>query len=88
MSWSVSATGTPNEITKRLEEYGAALSDQSKVEFDAAKPHLLGLVHQNFDNAGREEEKQPKLALTAYGSGYCSTGEQVQRQCSVTINRG
>jgi hypothetical protein len=77
-------TGTPDEIVTKLTEYGNSLTGQSKVEFDDAFPHLIGLVKQNFD-----KNNPVKLTLSAYGSGIEATnGEQVNRECGVTLKSG
>ena len=86
MSWSVSAAGTRAEIAAELDRYGAQLTGQSKIEFDGAVPHLKALVEQNFHKDG-----DPKLQLSAYGSGWAATSaegtEQVSRDCGVTLKR-
>lgn len=83
MSWSTSATGTPDEVVDHLTKYGATLTGQSKVEFDAALPHLTGLVKENFDNTPGQAPS--KLSLSAYGSGFAKDGQQVNRSCGVTL---
>lgn len=79
MSWSITFIGKPENIARALEENSAKLNGQSKTEYDAALPHLLGLVKENF------AQTSPTLKVTASGSGYSTNGEQVQRNCSVTI---
>jgi hypothetical protein len=83
MSWSVSKSGTPDEIVKALEKESTSLSGQSKVEFDEAKPSLVALVQQNFNK--RDGASPPTLTLSAYGSGSSVDGEQVDRSCEVKL---
>lgn len=84
MSWSVSLIGKPANVVKALEAESAKFTDQSKVEYDAALPHLVGLVQQNFvaDESGYVE---PTIKLDAAGSGYSRDGKQLQRSCRVKI---
>lgn len=65
MSWSVNLIGTPTKITAALKKQSETLTGQSKEEFDAALPHMLGLLAQNY--AGTYE---PAMRITASGHGY------------------
>lgn len=65
MSWSVTLIGNPDNIAKALEKESEILSGNSKVEFDAALPHLLGLVKENFNTV-----QPPVLKIVASGHGY------------------
>jgi hypothetical protein len=85
MSWSVSHTGTPQEVVGALREHSEGLSGQSKAEYEDALPHLVALVEQNF---GREGEKPPRLTLSAHGSGSSVDGKQLDRECCVNLRRG
>jgi len=85
MSWSFSHKGKPAEITAALETYGGGLSGQSKIEFDEARPHLAGLVNQNLEN--RPDREPPTLAVSAYGSGSAQGDQQLERSCTVKIER-
>lgn len=79
MSWSIAFIGKPENVAKALEDNSAKLSGQSKTEFDAALPHLVALVKENFG------QNSPTLKIAASGSGYSTGGEQVQRNCTVSI---
>lgn len=79
MSWSIAFIGKPENIAKALEDNSAKLNGQSKAEYDAALPHLLGLVKENF------AQNPPMLKVSASGSGYSTNGEQLQRNCNVFI---
>lgn len=75
MSWSVTLIGNPGKITQALQKQSEAITGKSKEEFDAALPHLTGLLAQNYN-----KHQEPVLRLTANGhghDGYCN--------CSVTI---
>lgn len=79
MSWSINFIGKPENVTKALEEHSAKLDGQSKVEYDDALPHLIGLVKQTFGS------QSPMMNLKASGHGYSDKGEQVSRQLSCNI---
>lgn len=83
MSWSTSTTGTPEQCKAYLQEYGSTLTDQSKQEYDAALPHILGIVEQNFGNPGRH------ISVLAYGHGgerhQAEGSPQSYRECTVTV---
>lgn len=81
MSWSIAVIGKPENIVKKLEEYSEKFTDQTKVEFDSAKPHLIALVRENFVKEGIV----PTLKIEANGHGYSRDGEQFQRQLKVSI---
>lgn len=83
MSWSFSAIGTPQKIIDAIQEESNRLTDQSKVEFDDAMPHLKGLVAENFSNA----PASVLLNIFANGSGSPANGQQIQRSCCVKIER-
>lgn len=96
MSWSFNAIGKPALIAQALEEESKRLSGQSKVEFDAAKPHLVELLNNNFATSG-SGYNEPLVQFEASGSGMAKTEvstadngnvetvKQVQRNCSVSI---
>jgi hypothetical protein len=79
MSWSVSVIGKPANVCAELGKQSEALNGQSKIEFDAALPHLLALVKENFGSI------EPTIHLRASGHGSAQEGKQVQRTCSVSI---
>ncbi len=83
MSWSIAMIGTAAGIEKALNERSAKETGQCKVEFDAALPHLLGLVKENFNN--QEGGQAPLIEVEASGSGYCKDGNQVQRSCTAKV---
>ena len=90
MSWSVSYLGTPSKIVEALQAESERVSGQSKMEFDSALPHLIGLVKDNFSPDG---QPVPILRLQASGSGTSQTDpatneiKQTQRSCAVQIER-
>ena len=91
MSWSVSAVGEPEAVVRHLERYMADQApNQSKSEYDEAKPHLVALVKQNYATPGAPEyAKGALVSIEASGSGTCvrsgDTIADVHRQCSVTL---
>lgn len=66
MSWNVTFIGNPERIINALDKESEKLNDQSKEEFDAAKPHLIWLLSRNFNKG--EGSLEPTLMLSA--SGY------------------
>lgn len=77
MSWFISIAGNTEELVKSLEQHSESLDGMSKIEFDAALPHIVGLVKQNFDN---DQNKLPLLSVEASGHGW-----DTYRQCVVSI---
>ena len=88
MSWSVSIIGKPDAVIGELERESTRLSGQSKVEFDAAKPHLIGLVRENFKHPDANPHYlDPTLHLEASGSGsFDVAGTQLHRTCSAKVS--
>lgn len=72
--------GNPENIVKALENQSSQLSGASKEEYDAALPHLTGLVKQNFN-----KNAEPVLKISANGHGYFNNGEPQYNNCQVTI---
>ncbi len=85
MSWSISVIGKPSAVCEEVDRQGASMSGQSKLEFDEAAPHLKALVKENFSK--RPGYLEPLVHLEASGSGVSegSAGEQIQRNCTVTL---
>jgi len=77
MSWSVQFVGKPEKVVEALIAQSEKLSRESKAEFDAALPHLVALVNENygFDYA---------VKLVASGHGYAGT-DKPNRQLTVSI---
>lgn len=83
MSWSISVIGKPENVVAEIERESAKQTGQSKVEFDDAMPHLIGLVNQTFTKAANYQV--PIIKLDASGSGMSEGGEQKYRNCTVKI---
>lgn len=81
MSWSIMLIGHPDKVVAALETESTKLSGKSKDEFDAALPHLVGLVRQNYNSA---TDIQPVLSVQASGHGY-ENSEGAYNNCIVTI---
>jgi alpha-galactosidase len=73
MSWSITLIGKPENVAKALEAHSEKLNGLSKVEYDDALPHLIGLVKQNFGTSN---------LVKIDASGH---GTENQRQCMVSI---
>lgn len=79
MSWSISLIGKPENVVRALEEQSTKLTGQSKIEFDAALPHFVGLVKENF------AENPPIVNFSASGHGM-ENGVHSYRQCKCNID--
>jgi hypothetical protein len=77
MSWSVQFIGKPEKVSEALTAQSVSMNGDSKVEYDAALPHLVALVNENFgfDNL---------VKLSASGHGYV-TGDKPNRQLTVSL---
>jgi hypothetical protein len=78
MSWSISYLGEPEKVAAALEEANSGLTDQSKEEWEAAKPHLIALVRMNIGN-------NTVVKLNASGSGSKQGGKLISSSCQVTL---
>jgi len=90
MSWSIQLIGKPENITKALQAESERLKDESKLEFDAALPHLLGLLGQNFSGDGSAPYDGGLIKLVASGHGSFKknadgTSTPIDRNCRVSI---
>lgn len=85
MSWSISKQGTPSEVVEALKTQSEQLSGQSKVEYDAVLPHLIGLVETNYN---RKNPLLKGISLSANGHAYTETGSENGEDysnCNVSI---
>lgn len=78
MSWSTSFVGKTDGIKAAIDRYANTLTGNSLEEFDAAKPHLVGLLDQNTSTG-------VVLHLDANGHAYTNQEGQRIAQCSVTL---
>lgn len=78
MSWSNSWLGKVDGIKAAMDRYGEQLTGNSREEFEAAKPHLVGLLDQNTSVGS-------VLHLDANGHAYTNQEGQRIAQCSVTL---
>lgn len=89
MSWSFAATGTPEKIIaeiKRVCDKEYTAGTQSRLEFERALPHLVGLLELNYANPGSGYD-EPIVRIEASGSGTTKNGEQVAEQVTAKIER-
>jgi len=84
MSWHFKAIGTPAKLAERLEKETENHHGQCLVEYNDAKPHLLGLLSQVFL---ADASVQPLIDLEASGSGYSKDGKQADRSISVSLKQ-
>lgn len=88
MSWSFNAVGKPEKVIedlrKKVSDYGEG---QSRDEFEAAIPHLIGLIEQNVVVPGH---RYPEclVHVEASGSGSLgSDGKVIYSSCQVSIKQ-
>lgn len=81
MSWSIKFFGHPDKVIEALEAESNKLSGESKVEYDAALPHIVGLVKQNYN-----DQSKPLIQVDASGHGYSHDGKSMQRNCKVVVD--
>lgn len=82
MSWSVTFIGKPANIVAALQKQSEQLTGQSKTEYDAALPHLVGLVQANHHV---EEQYTPVLQLQANGHAYVKDEVTQYSNCQVQL---
>lgn len=75
MSWSAHFMGTPDKIVEALTKQSQNLTSNSKIEFDAALPHMIGLIQQN-----KGKDKPPLLEFSGNGSAWDG-----QSSCTISI---
>jgi hypothetical protein len=87
MSWCVYAVGTPKNVCDFLSQHMAGQTGQSADEYNAAKPHLIGLVEQNFVKLDKctWAKSEPTIKLEAAGSGSKHGDEIVSQSASCKI---
>lgn len=80
MSWSVNLIGQPQNIIAALKEIGEKMTDaNSKQEFEAALPHMEGILEQNFNT-----NYPVAIQFVAHGHGTKdSEGKFISRALSV-----
>ena len=76
MSWSITAVGTPQGVSRKLDEYAETLHDQSKEEFMDAKPHLQALLAQVVNQ---------NVRLDANGHAYFEGGQRKSGNIRVVL---
>lgn len=81
MSWSVGFVGKPENVAAALEKESGNMSGQSKAEYDAALPHLVALVKENFG----PNPNMIRITASGHGTINYDTKEQIERHCSVNI---
>lgn len=74
--------GTPEKVAAALEEHAGTLTGQSKVEYEAAAPHLAALVRQNFSQVPLVIKLD---AAGSGGSGYTEGGVEKNRSVAVKL---
>jgi hypothetical protein len=76
MSWSIQFIGKPEKVIEALQKQSETMNGESKVEYDSALPHLVGLVKENFGY-------DYLVNLTA--SGHGQSGEKPNRQLTAKV---
>jgi hypothetical protein len=83
MSWSFSAVGKPEAVLRALETQNSGLTDQSKAEWDEAKPALAALVGANVGNVAVKVSANGHASFTATAAS--TPPVKTHGQCSVVI---
>lgn len=65
MSWSVTFIGKSDKVVEALQKNLEKLHSPTKEEYEAALPHMVELVSQNFENGNPIDMK-----IEAGGSAY------------------
>jgi len=79
MGWKFSATGTLEDLRRALDAEDEMMPAESKVEFEAAKPHLRGLLSLG---AGKSSAT---LHIEASGGAYERDNQPAYSTCNVKI---
>lgn len=92
MSWSFQAVGSPEAVLRALGTANAGLTDQSKEEWDEAKPAIRALVAANVGNVavevtanGHASFEIRTLERDSEGSPTKTERVKTNGQCSCTI---
>jgi hypothetical protein len=93
MTWHFPLTsGLVQDVKASFLEYGESLHGNPRAEFDACKPHIIGLIDQNYDK--RLDADDVRISLEAHGMWLTESpvpgvmGGQptaISRQCTVHI---
>ena len=84
MSWSVNMVGVSAAIAEALPKEAEKHDGQSRLEFEAALPHLLGIIRENF--VANQGVSEAVLHLEASGHGHVRDGLQIQRSLRVKLD--
>lgn len=77
MSWSIQFIGKPEKVVEALLLQSEKMNGESKVEYDSALPHLVGLVNENFGY-----DYVVKIVANGHGT---AGGEKPNRQLTASI---
>lgn len=80
MSWGISFIGKSERVVEALKAQSEKLAGHSKEEYDAALPHMIALVEQNFGLANNE-----LIQINANGHGHFQDNVTQNRKCNVQI---
>ena len=76
MSWSIDLIGETQAVVSELTRLSGPMSGDSKIEYDAALPHMIGIVEQNYS-----VENHPRIIrIKANGHGHGQS-----RICNVNV---
>jgi hypothetical protein len=79
MSWSVNFIGKTEKVIEALEKTSESMKGDSKIEYDAALPHLVALIRENYGT-----DYPVKLAASGHGYNAGPEGKST-RQLTVSI---
>jgi hypothetical protein len=81
MSWSFHGVGTPDALLREIDRQCEQYSGQSREEFDAARPHLKGLVEQAVPAS------VAVVSVNAHGHASFTNGVKTQGNIAVEIKQ-
>lgn len=84
MSWSKTLIGKAPAVVRELKAYSEKLNGDSKAEYDAALPHMVALVSQNFVSDSAKAKGYLEQTLHVEASGHGSTWDGAMQQSTFT----
>ena len=89
MSWSVFFVGKSIDVNRRLHEESDKLGGHSRLAYDAAKPHLIGLLEQNQSEQATSGQGPDDflVSVKAHGSASFDGDRKLSSSCFSEIKR-
>ena len=89
MSWSIHFSGKAVDVNAAIHAESAKLSGKSKLEYDTAKPHLIGLLEMNQSEDATSGKGPDNFLVSVRANGHASwNGDtRVSSSCYAEIKR-